>query len=265
MPRRGVWVLTNPSPIEEAATKSVKKTTPKKISKVKQTTAKKPAEKAIDEAAETAKAERKAKREAAKAKREAAIEADRLQVRSKDPIYKLRVDLLYAKPQIWRRFLVPGSIKLSELHVALQYIMGWQFSHMHMFNFGDTAYGKVWEEFSTDSDTKDQSKTTLMEALGDANHFLYTYDMGDNWEHLVKVEKVLPPDPELRYPKCVSGRMACPPEDVGSIEGYESFLQIIKNPRHEEHQDMIDWVGGAFNPRWFDLAEVNACLEEIKL
>ena len=85
----------------------------------------------------------------------------------------------------------------------------------------------------------------------------YTYDFGDNWEHKIQLEKILPRDKNIEYPACIAGKRACPPEDCGGIWGYEEFLEAINNPDHEEHEEMLEWVGGEFNPEHFDVNEVS--------
>ena len=39
--------------------------------------------------------------------------------------------------------------------------------------------------------------------------------------------------------------------------GYAGFLEAINDPEHPEHEDMLEWVGGAFDPEAFDIEEVN--------
>ncbi len=85
----------------------------------------------------------------------------------------------------------------------------------------------------------------------------YIYDFGDNWEHIIKLEKIFPRDKNVDYPICIAGKRACPPEDCGGIWGYENFLEIINDPDNEEYEDMIEWVGGEFDPEHFDVKEVS--------
>jgi hypothetical protein len=110
-----------------------------------------------------------------------------------------------------------------------------------------------------------EARVTLTAALGALKSFTYIYDYGDDWRHRVKVEKILPPDSELRSPLCLAGRNACPPEDVGGTPGYIEFLDAIKDPSHEEHHQMLEWCGGSFDPNAFDLDGVNLRLSDIKL
>jgi hypothetical protein len=94
--------------------------------------------------------------------------------------------------------------------------------------------------------------------------FHYDYDFGDNWQHKLEVEKVLQPEPGVHYPRCVTGKRKCPPEDCGGVWGYSDFLEAIQNPDHPEHEAMLEWVGGEFDPETFDVDEVNELLKWIK-
>ena len=95
--------------------------------------------------------------------------------------------------------------------------------------------------------------------------FLYEYDFGDSWEHLVVVEKVLTPEESPAHlPVCLAGARACPPEDCGGVPGYERFLEALRDPTHEEHQAMLTWVGGSFDPEAFNLGRVNRLLRRLK-
>ena len=95
--------------------------------------------------------------------------------------------------------------------------------------------------------------------------FIYEYDFGDGWEHELLIEKILPLEEGKAYPVCLTGKRACPPEDCGGIWGYSDFLEAVQDPDHPEHEEMLDWAGGEFDPAVFDLQEVNAELKEIKL
>jgi len=94
--------------------------------------------------------------------------------------------------------------------------------------------------------------------------FLYAYDFGDRWEHELLMEKILPPEAGKRDPMCLAGQRACPPEDCGGIWGYTGFLEAIHDPKHPEHEEMLEWVGGAFDPDACDLDEVNTALQSLK-
>jgi Plasmid pRiA4b ORF-3-like protein len=186
-------------------------------------------------------------------------------VNSQVPVYQLRVELLHIKPAIWRQILIPGSIKLPKLHVTLLWAMGWDGGHLHEFVIGHTNYGEPDPDFPSDPPMLNEAKVTLVKALGELKSFTYVYDYGDNWQHRVSVEQILPPDPDLRSPVCLAGRNACPPEDVGGGPGYIEFLDAINDPAHEGYQRMLEWCGGSFNPDTFDLDAANQRLCQIKL
>jgi hypothetical protein len=81
--------------------------------------------------------------------------------------------------------------------------------------------------------------------------------MGDNWGHTIQVEKVLDAGPGVRYPRCLAGKRACPPEDCGGPWGYADLLEAIQDPRHERHEELLEWVGGEFDAEAFDTEAVN--------
>jgi len=86
---------------------------------------------------------------------------------------------------------------------------------------------------------------------------LYEYDFGDGWMHKIVVEKIVAPSPKVKAPCCVAGVRACPPEDCGGPYRYAEFLKAIRDPSHPEHEDMVEWLGGEFDPAYFDLEDVN--------
>ena len=113
----------------------------------------------------------------------------------------------------------------------------------------------------------DERRVVLQEALGMGTRcFDYVYDFGDDWHHLVLVEDLYADRPKSAFlVQCIGGENACPPEDVGGASGYVDFLAAIADPRHEEHQTYLEWVGGSFDPTRFDRAAVNRALAKIKI
>lgn len=177
-------------------------------------------------------------------------------------IYQIKVTLRRSKPPIWRRLLVPGDVTLYDLHKIIQAAMGWMNCHLHQFIIGGEYYGipseDDWEPMI------DERKYRLAEiAPTERSKFIYEYDFGDGWEHDVVVEKILPREPDGKYPYCLKGKRACPPEDVGGIWGYEEFLKAMKDPTHEEHETYVEWWGGIFDPEDFDLERTNRRLQTI--
>jgi len=186
-------------------------------------------------------------------------------VKTDTPIYQLRIELLDLEPAIWRQVLVPASIRLHKLHVVLLWTMGWAGGHLHEFIIGYDRYGEPDPNYDTPPLIQRDDRATLAAALGGRKAFTYLYDYGDGWEHGVSVEKILPPNPAMKSPQCLDGANACPPEDVGGPPGYVEFLQAISDPKHDEHQDLLEWCGGSFDPIAFRLEDVNDRLRQIKL
>lgn len=80
----------------------------------------------------------------------------------------------------------------------------------------------------------------------------YEYDFGDGWEHELTLEAILPRQRGKKYPLCLGGARACPPEDCGGVGGYEDLVTVIQTPTHEEHESTLRWLGGRFDPEKFD-------------
>jgi hypothetical protein len=180
-----------------------------------------------------------------------------------DHVYQLKISLKGARPPIWRRVQVAGDITLGQLHQIIQASMGWYDSHLHLFQVGRMEYGQPAPE--DDFDIDDEDSITLNQVTRrEKFKFAYTYDFGDSWDHEILVEKILPADPETRYPVCIKGKRACPPEDCGGVWGYAEFLEAIQDPEHSEHDSMLEWVGDDFDPEYFDLEEVNQALSQIR-
>jgi hypothetical protein len=172
-------------------------------------------------------------------------------------IYQLKVTLEGVRPRVWRRLLVPGVITLNELHDVLQVAMGWTHSHLHRFTIGDADYGAPDDE---GFGYHDERRHRLADVAREKDRFIYEYDFGDSWSHEILVEKVFAPEPGARYPRCLAGARACPPEDCGGAWGYREFLAAIKDPAHEDHAEMVEWAGEGFDPEAFSAKAVDAAL-----
>ena len=178
-------------------------------------------------------------------------------------IYQFKATLERATPAIWRRFQVPEDYSLHKLHKVLQIVMGWQECHLYEFKIDGTSYGDPHPDYGG---SMKNSKTIKLHQFieGEKSTFQYIYDFGDGWQHKLVVEKILQPKPDIQYPACIGGAMACPPEDCGGMGGYGYFLDAIRNPDHEEHDSMLEWIGGQFDPTAFDLEAVNKLLKRIR-
>lgn len=176
-------------------------------------------------------------------------------------VYQFKISLKGIKPTIWRRIQVPETYTFWDLHVAIQDAMGWEDYHLHEFRmmnpdvvenvkigYPDGEYGmlilKGWEQWISDYFSMGNS---LAE---------YIYDFGDNWKHIIRLERIITRSKKIDYPVCIAGERACPPEDCGSYRGYENFLKAISDPNHEQHKELLTWIGGEFDAEHFDIKKV---------
>jgi len=181
-------------------------------------------------------------------------------------IYQLKVTLLGTNPPIWRRLLVPANLTLAQMHDVLQVAMGWQECHMHQFNAGDRHFGRPDPEdrFMGMPPVEDERRVRLSSVWRRIGaKVIYTYDFGDTWEHSIVLEKRLPAAPTIAHPICTDGQLACPPEDCGGIGGFYDLLDALKDPTHEQHEELRDWVGGDYDPEAFSIEGVNRILTRL--
>jgi Plasmid pRiA4b ORF-3-like protein len=186
------------------------------------------------------------------------------QVAASKSIYQLKVTLLETEPPIWRRVLVDGSATLAKLATIINAAMGWEGYHLHEFRVGKEVWGPP-SEFGDDfgGGPKDHRRTTLARVAPRKRSSLkYQYDGGDCWMHHVVVEDVLAPAAKQRYPVCLEGERACPPEDCGGISGFYHLLEALADEEHPDHGHFTDWIDGEFDPLAFDLEAVNKALRE---
>jgi hypothetical protein len=186
-------------------------------------------------------------------------------------LYQLKVTLMGIRPPIWRRIQVPDCT-LDRLHELIQTSMGWNNSHLHQFEIDGQRYGDpdlLCEDFHT-MNYRDSRITLLSMVLPKDNQrfsFRYKYDFGDSWEHEILFEGCPQPVQGQRYPLCVEGKRACPPEDVGGTSGYLEFLDTIASDEPRDSEDSyesgepgepgdrvehLEWAGGWFDPEEFD-------------
>ena len=150
-------------------------------------------------------------------------------------VYQFKVTLKESHPPIWRRIQVPDCT-LGELHEVLQVVMGWKDSHLHQFIVRGECYGPPDpEDADWDMEIEDEEKLSISQVAktGRTGRIIYEYDFGDSWQHEIVLEKVLEPEPNVSYPRCIEGARACPPEDVGGVWGYAEFLEAISDPNHD--------------------------------
>jgi hypothetical protein len=183
--------------------------------------------------------------------------------RKYDYVFQFKITLSGIKPPIWRRIQVPETYTFWDLHVAIQDAMGWFDSHLHHFEVIHPLFQEP-EHIGIPADDdwgsieiKPGWNRKISEYFSDfMRKAKYIYDYGDNWEHTVLLEKMVDRLSGVNYPICIAGKRACPPEDCGGKWGYEEFLNVISHPGHKQHDEMITWVGGHFDPEHFDIEEV---------
>ena len=170
------------------------------------------------------------------------------------PIYQLKITLQHIKRSIWRR-VQTNDCSLDELHDIIQVAVGWEDMHMYAFVIEGEEFGNPRRGSQAEYDSR---FVRLSEVVEEGHtRFRYDYDFGDDWKHVIDIEKTLPAEEGVRYPRCVKGERACPPEDCGGPYGYPYFLDKIQDPEHDEHEETLEWVGGEFDPEELDLDEVN--------
>ncbi|MBI2966219.1 MAG: plasmid pRiA4b ORF-3 family protein [Bacteroidetes bacterium] len=171
-------------------------------------------------------------------------------------IFQFKITLSHTNPEIWRRFLVGDNITFYDLHLIIQDVMGWENAHLYQFCY-DRHYIGSPEDLERD-DVKDARKIRLNEFFTGPNlKIIYEYDFGDSWYHELVLEKIPEEEKGKRYPVCIAGEKKCPPEDCGSIPGFYDMLNILKKKKGREYKEMMEWLGGEFDPDEFDLNSVN--------
>ena len=180
-------------------------------------------------------------------------------------LLQLRIELAWIKPKIWRRIVVPESITLGNLHHVLQIAFDWGDCHLHEFEIDGERFGIPDPEFVWEP-IRSEKRIQLKTALGGLLSFKYIYDFGDHWEHRIKVEKTLLGDQELtNRALCLGGANAAPPDDIGGAPGYENFVAAMVDHNHPEHQQMLEWYGGSFDPTSFDAIALSLAYHDIKV
>ena len=182
-------------------------------------------------------------------------------------ICQIKVTLLGTKPPIWRRLLIPADITLERLHKVIQVAMGWQDCHLHEFRIGKQRFGPPdpMAQVFGGPRTTSEKKTALYSVLDRVrSKARYLYDFGDDWDHEILLEKFLAPEPGETYPRCIAGAGQGPPEDCGGVPGFYDLLDALADPKHPQHDDLVEWMGGEFDPAAFHLELVNQRLRRLQ-
>lgn len=186
-------------------------------------------------------------------------------------VYQFRIELSEIEPTIWRVIQVPSEYSFWDLHVAIQDAMGWLDYHLHAFRVRmpskkrDTEIG-IPDNESFGHEVLPGWKVPITKYFTEPGKLaIYDYDFGDGWSHRVLLEAMLLKKKGAKYPQCIAGERACPPEDCGGVPGYYQLLEILADPNHSEYQDYIDWLKGhaknyyPYEPSKFNPDEVEFC------
>jgi Plasmid pRiA4b ORF-3-like protein len=144
-------------------------------------------------------------------------------------VYQLRIRLDGISPLIWRRLLVTGEISIADLHASIQTAFGWTDSHLHRFVIHGKSYGSAYPGGMTFADDPHQVRLTDFRfRMGE--RFCYEYNFHVPWRHEIRLEHIQPLAPDQRYPICIGGARAAPPEECG---GPHAFLALCQ--RYHSH------------------------------
>ncbi|MEI6789152.1 MAG: plasmid pRiA4b ORF-3 family protein [bacterium] len=176
-------------------------------------------------------------------------------------VYQFKITLCETEPFVWRRIQVPGCYSFWDLHCAIIDAFGWLDYHLHLFTIHNPATGADDHFGIPDADDDPMMGYTVFPGWKMRLSRLFTpenaradylYDFGDGWHHEVVLEAVLPRSADTTYPRCVDGENACPPEDCGGVPGFSRFKKSISRHNAKDHDDLLAWAGGWYDPGWFD-------------
>jgi hypothetical protein len=184
---------------------------------------------------------------------------------SASTIAQLKITLDDVKPAVLRRFAVPFDIRLDRLHLTIQAVMGLTNSHLYEIRARDVSWSTPYPDQDWAGDFLDARKARLGDVLEDvgAKTLKYLYDFGDGWEHTIKIERLIDPEPGTPYPRLIEAKGCCPPEDVGGPWGYAEFLEAIADPKHERHRELKEWFADDFNPHVVDVDRLSEDVAEL--
>lgn len=159
--------------------------------------------------------------------------------------YQLKITIKGSKPPIWRRILVPQGITFETLHQMIQTAFCWSDDHLYQFEFRSEGIRVSADKEAKASKFEYRSADENIDALvSGTKKFTYTYDFGDNWEHVILVEET---DEEYsqQYAQVLKFKGDVIPQDCGGLEGYYKLL--------ETSSDKLEV---------YDLSEVNRRLKQ---
>ena len=180
-------------------------------------------------------------------------------------ICQFKIELQHIEPSIWRCIEVPYDYTFWDLHVAIQDAMGWDDAHLHLFLIkqeGSRVPAQIGIPMENDFVGMPELERRASWEVPLSEIFTlpgveveYEYDFGDSWQHKILLESIHLAKNRARYPKCIDGQRACPPEDCGGIWGYQNIIEILADRKHPEYEETREWVG-RYDPERFDTKRV---------
>ena len=152
-------------------------------------------------------------------------------------VHQLKIGLEGAAPPLWRRLEIPSATSLGFLA-------------------------------ATFADEEEAGLGQVLRAEGAV--LSYVYDFGDDWQHRIEVEKIMPLDPDVTYPRCTGGRRAASPaEDIGGMWGLEEIAYLVTHPEADPPEHFEDLVSHlrdeGYDPGAFDPAELSRRLSGLNV
>lgn len=192
-------------------------------------------------------------------------------------VLQFKVSLVYSVPEIWRRIQISDQCTFWDLHVAIQDSMGWEDCHLHQFVVYDSTDKSkkrpIFIGIPDEDDLLGDAGMSMLagweikvcDYLSSNKTFGYEYDFGDGWEHFIEFEGEYAKDAMIKkYPICLAGENACPPEDVGGIPGFYDYVEAITDKKHPDYKDCLAWHG-KYDPTKFDATKVKFSNPKIRL
>jgi hypothetical protein len=179
-----------------------------------------------------------------------------------EKVFSLRLTATGCHPRIWRRLLVRESMWLARLHDSIQVAFDWFDYQTHCFSLDDLRLGNpVKRDELIVEDDRDVALADL--DLETRAHFNYAYEFGEGWAVDIKVEKAGVVEKGLRYPVCLAGERAGPPEDCGGLEAFHDMLACLKAPDTDLGREWREWVGSDYDPAVCDVVKINQALRKL--
>jgi hypothetical protein len=177
-------------------------------------------------------------------------------------VFQFKISLRGIEPIIWRRIQISDLCTFWSLHVAIQDAMGWLDCHLHEFTLSirddneEIRFGIPFEDDIEEMNPHASWMFKVAPFLTYNKSFLYVYDFGDNWRHTVEFEGEYEKIFEMKYPRCLGGARSCPPEDIGSIPGYQLLVKAMKNKKGPEYKRYLTWLGYQYDPERFEFNSI---------